>query len=89
MGDMSDMHNHAAAGTMKHVSNMGTCTAANGLNIKTMQKGEKWVLKAEYDFGKWPGMKGEDGKWDEAMGIRKCSLFFLVVLSRSVSVLEE
>ncbi|TLD36045.1 DNA repair and recombination protein [Venturia nashicola] len=71
MGDeMSGMQTHAnAAGTMKHVSNMGTCTAANGLTVKRMEKGQKWVLKAEYDFRKWPGMKGEDGKWDEVMGI--------------------
>lgn len=69
---------------MKHVSYMGACTAANGLNIKKMEKGQKWVLKAEYDFKTWPGMKGEDGKWDEVMGIRKLRPFLSSMESRSV-----
>lgn len=81
--DMPGMQTHAAVGTMKHVSTMGLCTMTTGLNIKKIEKGQKWVLKADYDFGKWPGMKGEDGKWDEVMGIRKYMSFpFVIELSK-------
>jgi hypothetical protein len=56
------MVRNTSAITMKHVSVMGTCSSEISLNVKKMKKGQKWTLSAEYDFEKWQGMMGEDGR---------------------------
>jgi hypothetical protein len=37
---------------------------------KEVKQGQKWVLEAEYDYNKFPGMShGDDGKQSNVMGI--------------------
>jgi hypothetical protein len=74
---------------MKHVSNMGICSNGNGLGLKQVKRGQNWTLKAIYDFDKWPGMKGDDGKWDEVMGIGTFFFFFFFFMMAVLLEIHE
>lgn len=65
-GAMAGGHSHG--GATKHISDMTICHGKS-VPYPHMRKGQKWQLKAFYDFDKNPGMKHENGAWDEVMGI--------------------
>jgi hypothetical protein len=66
MGGAEAGHSHS--GPTKHLSDMSVCHGKS-LPYPEMKKGQKWTLKAHYDFDKFQGMKHEDGSLDEVMGI--------------------
>jgi hypothetical protein len=53
---------------MKHISRQVQC---DGRKMKgsDLNKGTKLKLEAHYDFVEHPGMKRDDGGWDEVMAI--------------------
>lgn len=66
---MPGMDGHSHAG-MPHISSMTWCTRNNGkLNVRDLKKGQRWVLKANYDYRKFAGMTHGNGKQDNIMGI--------------------
>ncbi|KAE9978386.1 hypothetical protein EG328_001467 [Venturia inaequalis] len=71
MSAMPGMGNMNMTGdmTMKHISRISPCGQSKGLEVKEIKKGQKLTLSANYDFGKWPGMKEPDGSWDQVMGL--------------------
>jgi hypothetical protein len=66
--EMSGMSAHSHGAPTKHISDMSTCFG-NSLSHSQMKKGQKWTLKAHYDFDQNKGMQHDDGAWDEVMGI--------------------
>jgi hypothetical protein len=52
----------------EHISKMSVC-AEDRLPVKKLQKGQKWKLRAEYDYNKNKGMIHEGGKQSTVMGI--------------------
>jgi hypothetical protein len=60
---------HSHGGAMEHISKMTMCTPGNGLGVPEVKKGQKWVLKADYDYEKFKGMTNNRGKQDTIMGI--------------------
>jgi len=59
---------HHANGALTHISDMKVCHGES-LPKKQMKVGQTWGISADYDFGKYKGMKHDDGSWDEVMGI--------------------
>jgi hypothetical protein len=51
-------------GPMVHISSISNCT-----DMGKISKGDKFHIKANYDFTKHPGMKNSKGELDEIMGI--------------------
>jgi hypothetical protein len=60
---------HSHGGAMEHISKMTMCSPENGLGVLEVKKGQKWVLKADYDYGKFKGMTNKRGTQDTIMGI--------------------
>lgn len=58
---------HTGSAT-EHISKMTLCVNDN-MTVKKMQKGQKWKLRAEYDYNKNKGMLHEKGKQSTVMGI--------------------
>jgi hypothetical protein len=56
-------------GAKEHLSGMTFCTSSHGLGLSDVKKGQRWVLKADYDYGKFKGMTNKSGKQDTVMGI--------------------
>jgi hypothetical protein len=57
-------------GATQHISKMSTCVAGSESFKATQVKvGQKWDLTALYDYSKNDGMKHENGKQDNIMGI--------------------
>jgi len=64
---------------VKHIMSMGICSDHTGplngmpivpFGIKQLKKGQRWVLRASYDYRAHPGMqKGNSGKMQSVMGI--------------------
>lgn len=52
----------------EHISKMSLCVG-DALPVKKLQKGQKWKLRAEYDYNKNKGMLHEKGKQATVMGI--------------------
>jgi len=61
----TSMHKNSAT---EHISKMSLCTNDNFLE-KTLKKGQRWKLRAEYDYTKNKGMIHGDGKQSTVMGI--------------------
>jgi hypothetical protein len=68
-------HSHAGG---KHIIAMSICAdnkagitdmPISPLDIKTLKKGQSWVLKAFYDYNQFPGMKNSYGSMSTVMGI--------------------
>lgn len=51
-----------------HISKMSTCQGSR-LPVTQMKSGQDWLLTADYDYSKHPGMLKDDGKQDDVMGI--------------------
>lgn len=47
-----------------HIKQMGTCSA-----LGPIKKGDTVYIDANYDFGKYAGMKSKAGAYTEVMGI--------------------
>lgn len=79
MSEMPGMDNMTAGVSMKHISHISPCGQSGGLNVREIKKGQILTLTANYDFEKWPGMKGADGSWEQVMGLSKfhCVSFLL------------
>lgn len=52
----------------EHISKMSLCVG-DSMTVKKLQKGQKWKLRAEYDYNKNKGMIHEKGKQSTVMGI--------------------
>jgi hypothetical protein len=61
-------HSHGHGGSMKHISKMSQCFG-DSLRYQSVQPGQKWELRALYDYKKNNGMVHADGKQDHVMGI--------------------
>jgi hypothetical protein len=61
-------HSHGYGGAMKHISRMSICSG-DLLNHWLVRPGQKWEIKASYDYKKDNGMVHSDGKQDHVMGI--------------------
>jgi hypothetical protein len=65
---MGDHH----GGSSPHISNMSICLAGRGFEgVTEVKKGQKWDLKALYDYSIYPGMSHGEGKQDNVMGKRE------------------
>jgi hypothetical protein len=60
---------HSHGGAMEHISKMTMCFPENGLGVAQVTKGQKWVLNADYNYGKFKGMTNKRGTQDTIMGI--------------------
>jgi hypothetical protein len=61
----TSMHTNSA---LEHISKMSLCVGPK-FELAEMKKGQKWNLKAEYDYTKNKGMIHGDGKQSTVMGI--------------------
>jgi len=52
----------------EHVSKMSICVNES-LGIKRVSKGQRWILKADYDYDKSKGMLHDNGRQENIMGI--------------------
>jgi hypothetical protein len=75
MGDMKDMKStlrDASKGVVgqhgepgdNHIKKMSTCSS-----LGPLKKGDRIYIDANYDFGKFEGMKSKAGAYTEVMGI--------------------
>jgi hypothetical protein len=64
----SDVMGFANEAPSTHLSRMGVCTKGT-LAVKKVTKGQRWVIKAEYDYGKHKGLTNDAGKQMHVMGI--------------------
>jgi hypothetical protein len=63
---MSEDHH---SGPTAHISNMSLClTGRNFGGVTKVKSGQKWSLKAFYDYNTYPGMSHGEGKQDNVMG---------------------
>lgn len=54
----------------KHISSMSQCYSSSPtLATKKLARSQVWVLKANYDYSKFAGNKGENGKQEGIMAI--------------------
>jgi hypothetical protein len=60
---------HSHGGATEHVSGMTMCTKGGGLGLSDIKEGQRWVLKADYDYKKFKGMTNKSRKQDTIMGI--------------------
>jgi hypothetical protein len=60
-------------GATPHISEMSLCIIGKNFDHFTeVKKGQKWDLKALYDYDKFPGMAHENGEQEPVMG--KCCI---------------
>jgi hypothetical protein len=62
------MHEHPKGSATKHISTMSLCVN-DRLHVKELRKGQRWVLKADYDYNLAKGDLMESGRQDSVMGI--------------------
>ena len=66
-GVTGDGHGHGMD-KMKHISEQPLCVGTK-MPVSRINKGQELAIEAHYDLDKYPGMKREDGSWDEVMAI--------------------
>jgi hypothetical protein len=66
----------------KHISSMTTCYNSE-LTTRKLSKDQSWMLKANYDYKKFAGNKGADGKQE---GIMAIAIMYVVVPAGGVKL---
>jgi hypothetical protein len=66
----------------KHISSMTTCYSTE-LATRKLSKNQSWQLKANYDYKKFAGNKGADGKQE---GIMAIAIMYVVVPAGGVKL---
>jgi hypothetical protein len=66
----------------KHISSMTTCYSSE-LGTRKLSKDQNWQLKANYDYKKFAGNKGADGKQE---GIMAIAIMYVVVPAGGVKL---
>jgi Stress up-regulated Nod 19 len=61
-------HAMVPGSAVSHISKMNLCINDN-LGLKELKKGQRWVLKADYDYDKDKGDLHDNGKQESIMGI--------------------
>jgi hypothetical protein len=66
----------------KHISSMTTCYNSE-LATRKLSKDQTWTLKADYDYKKFAGNKGADGKQESIMAI---AIMYVIVPAGGVKL---
>lgn len=66
--EYTSIHEHPKGSATEHISKMSLCIN-DTLNVKELKKGQKWVLKADYDYNRNKGDLYDTGKQETVMGI--------------------
>jgi hypothetical protein len=66
----------------KHISSMTTCYHTE-LQTRKLSKNQAWTLQANYDYKKFAGNKGENGKQESIMAI---AIMYVVIPAGGVKL---
>jgi hypothetical protein len=66
--EFTSIHEHPKGSATEHISKMSICIG-DKLGITQVKKGQRWVLKADYDYDKNKGDLHDNGTQAPIMGI--------------------